>query len=84
MLSFSNHEYNEKAKEYLLENGMELKEVKNFKLVEEKEQNIVTQMIVNTLQPITEELFVDKTHNLRAGNLWHLCNKISLCSYVLQ
>ena len=44
---------------------------------EEKEQNIVTQMIVNTLQPITEELFVDKTHNLRAGNLWHLCNKIS-------
>ena len=34
-------------------------------------------MIVNTLQPITEELFVDKTHNLRAGNLWHLCNKIS-------
>ena len=33
---FSN---DEKAKEYLLKNGMELKEIKNFKLVEEKEQN---------------------------------------------
>lgn len=33
---FSN---DEKAKEYLLKNGIELKEVKNFKLVEEKEQN---------------------------------------------
>lgn len=33
---FSN---DKKAKEYLLENGIELKEIKNFKLVEEKEQN---------------------------------------------
>ncbi|MDO4881199.1 MAG: isochorismate synthase [Capnocytophaga sp.] len=44
---------------------------------EEEEQKIVTNVIVSTLQEITENLTIEERYNFRAGNLWHLCNRIS-------
>jgi len=41
------------------------------------EQYFVTQAISEGLQPLVKVIVVSKTKNIRAGNLWHICNDIS-------
>lgn len=44
---------------------------------EKEEQKIVTDTIIEKLAPLSTELSVWQTQTIRAGNLWHLCTKIS-------
>lgn len=44
---------------------------------EKEEQQIVTDYIVNKLQPVATELLVSKPYSIKAGSIWHIKTTIS-------